>query len=249
MRGDADVAAAAALLAEPARAALVLAVMAEGPLSASELASRAEIAPSTASAHLARLVAAGFMTGSKQGRHRYYRLADPAVARAVEALSLVAPQPPVRSLREATRSELIRHARTCFDHLAGRVGVALARALERERVLLRSDGTYQLGPKAEVRLASLGIDLAELQRQRRPLVRGCVDWSERELHVAGALGAALAARLFELGWIRRRDGNRSVEVTPDGWARLKSEFGVETAVREDARLRSREPRSTRVAEE
>ena len=227
MRGDADIARAAALLAEPARAAFVSALMADGPLSATALAARGRIAPSTASEHLARLVAGGFLSSEKRGRHRYYRLADPAVAAAVEALAVVAPQPQVRSLREATRSELLRHARTCYDHLAGRVGVALARSLEQDGTLVRRDGDYELGPQAEMRLATLGIELQALRNGRRPLVRGCLDWSERELHVAGALGAAVASRLFELGWIKRRDGNRSVEVTAEGRAGFSSELGID----------------------
>jgi DNA-binding transcriptional ArsR family regulator len=229
VKGDADVAAAAALLAEATRAALVLAVMDDGPLPASELAARARIAPSTASEHLARLVAGGFLATRKSGRHRFYQLADPAVATAVEALAVVAPQPQVRSLRDATRSELIRHARTCYDHLAGQLGVALASALERDAALARRDGTYVLGRRATTRFATLGIDLAELKRQRRPLVRGCLDWSERELHVAGALGAALTARLLALGWIKRRAGNRSIELTATGRAGLFAEFGVDLA--------------------
>jgi DNA-binding transcriptional ArsR family regulator len=229
VNGDADVAAAAALLAEPARAALVLAVMDRGALSASELAAGAAIAPSTASEHLRRLVDGGFLVAAKRGRHRYYELAEPAVAEAVEALSRVAPQRPVRSLREATRSELIREARTCYDHLAGRLGVALARGLEQSAVVVRRNGTYALGAQAEQRLAELGLELETLARGRRPLVRGCLDWSERELHVAGALGAALAARLFELGWIERRAGNRSVAVTDAGRESLREQLGVDSA--------------------
>ena len=227
MNGDADVAAAAALLAEPARAALVLAVIEQGALPASELAARAGIAPSTASGHLSRLVDGGFLVKRKHGRRRYYELADAGVAETVEALSRIAPTPPVRSLREATRSELIRQARTCYDHLAGRLGVALARALERHRVLVRDDGTYMLGPGAASSLGVLGIDLDALARQRRPLVRGCLDWSEHDLHLAGALGAVVTARLFELDWIERREGNRSVRVTPTGRERLRGEFGLE----------------------
>ena len=227
MQGDADIAAVAALLAEPARAALVTAVIADGALAVTDLAERARIAPSTASEHLARLVAGGFLTGEKRGRHRYYRLADPAVAAAVEALALVAPQPPVRSLREATHSELLREARTCYDHLAGRVGVELARSLERDGTLVRRDGGYELGPKSRARLEVLGIDLTALERLRRPIVSGCLDWSERELHVAGALGAGLADRFFELDWIRRRDGNRSVEVTAQGQAGFAAELGID----------------------
>ena len=229
MRGEADIAAAAVLLAEPARCALLMAVMGEGRLAAGDLAARARIAPSTASEHLRQLVDGGFLLTSKNGRHRFYELADPAVAAAVEALALVAPQREVRSLREATRSELIRFARTCYDHLAGQIGVALASALENEGTLIRRDGEYAVGPQAEERLALLGIDLPGLRRQRRPLVRACLDWSEREPHVAGALGAALTARLFELRWIERRAGNRSVVVTAPGRAGLAREFGVNQA--------------------
>ena len=227
MQGDADIAAAAALLAEPTRAALVTAVIADGELPATDLAARARIASSTASEHLARLVAGGFLRFEKHGRHRYFRLADPAVAAAVEALALVAPQPPVRSLREATRSELLREARTCYDHLAGRIGVALARSLEQDGTLVRHNGGYELGSKSGARLEELGIDLAAVKRLRRPVVRGCLDWSERELHIAGALGAALADRFFELGWIKRREANRSVEVTARGRAGFLDELGVD----------------------
>jgi DNA-binding transcriptional ArsR family regulator len=221
---EADLAAAASLLAEPARAELMLATLADGPLTASELAARAGIARSTASGHLGRLVAGGFLVVVDRGRHRYYEPAGADVAEAVEALSRVAPQRPARSLREATRSELLREARTCYDHLAGRLGVALARALERRGVIVTSDGDYVLGEQAS-ELAAFGIDLDALSEQRRPLVRGCLDWSERELHLAGALGAALTDRLFELGCIARRDRTRSLEVTEAG-RELFAKLGV-----------------------
>jgi DNA-binding transcriptional ArsR family regulator len=216
MRGDADVAAAAALLAQPARADLVLAVIADGRLSASELAARAGIARSTASGHLRRLVNGGFLVVTDQGRNRYYELSGAGVAEVVEGLSRIAPERPVRSLKEANRGELLREARTCYDHLAGRLGVALARALEQRRVVVRSNDGYELGESAAPELERLGIDLDGLAQLRRPLVRGCLDWSERELHVAGAVGAALTARLFELGCLVRRDRTRSVAVTETG---------------------------------
>jgi DNA-binding transcriptional ArsR family regulator len=220
-----DLASAAALLAEPARADLMLATLADGPLTASELAARAGIARSTASGHLGRLVAGGFLVVAERGRHRYYEPAGTEVAEAVEALSRVAPQRPVTSLREATRSELLREARTCYDHLAGRLGVGLARALELRGVILTKDGDYVLGEQADAELAALGIELEPLSAQRRPLVRGCLDWSERELHLAGTVGAALTARLFELGCIVRRDTTRSVAITAAG-RKLLGELGV-----------------------
>jgi len=225
MDGDVDVAAAAALIGEPARASLLLALMEGERLPARELAARARIAPSTASGHLARLVDGGLITGERSGRHRYFRLADPAVAAALEALSTIAPARPVRSLRDASVSEAIRHARTCYDHLAGRLGVELTAALERDGVLVHDGGTFALG--RTVRLTQLGIDLESLSRRRRPVVRACLDWSERRRHVAGSVGAALADRLFELGWLKRRPTNRSVEITPLGLAQLRAEFGLE----------------------
>lgn len=220
-----DLAAAAALLAEPARAELVLAALADGPLGASELASRAGIARSTASGHLGRLVEGGLLAVSERGRRRYYELAGAEVAEAIESLARLAPQQPARSLREVNRSELLREARTCYDHLAGRLGVELARALERRRVIALSNGDYVLGDRAAAELAILEIELEPLADQRRPLVRGCLDWSERELHIAGALGAALNARLFELGCVVRRDRTRSVAVTQAG-RDLLDELGV-----------------------
>ena len=221
MQGEADISAAAALLAEPARAQFVLAVIEQGPLPASELARRTGIAASTASGHLARLVNAGFLVARKNGRYRYYDLGDPNVAEAVEALARVAPQRDVRSLREATRSGLLREARTCYDHLAGRLGVALVRGLERNQVVVRCNGDFEIGPRAAEWLCDLAVDLSALERRRRPLVRACLDWSERKPHVAGALGAALTSRFFELGWIERRDTNRSVAVTAAGQKLLR----------------------------
>jgi DNA-binding transcriptional ArsR family regulator len=216
MDSEPDLAAAASLLAEPARAELVLAVLADGSLTASALAARAGIARSTASGHLGRLVAGGLLVVSGRGRNRYFELAGTDVAEAVEALARIAPQRQARSLREATRYELLREARTCYDHLAGRAGVAFAVALERRGVIERVNGDYALGMRAAEELESLGIDLEPLTAQRRPLVRGCLDWSERELHVAGSLGAALTTRLFELGCLARRDATRSVVVTETG---------------------------------
>jgi DNA-binding transcriptional ArsR family regulator len=228
MDGDVDLAAAAALIGEPARAALLQALMADEPLPARELAARARIAPSTASGHLARLVDGGLITGKRTGRHRYFRLADPAVATAIEALAAIAPARPVRSLREASVSEAIRHARTCYDHLAGRLGVELTAALERDGILVHDGDTFELGRTR--RLTQLGIDLESLARRRRPLVRPCLDWSERRRHVAGALGAAIAERFFELGWLKRRPTNRSVEITPLGFAQLQAEFGLDLGI-------------------
>ena len=228
MSGDADVAAAAALLADRTRCSFVLALIDDGVLPASELAARVGVTASTASEHLARLVDGGVVTSTREGRQRRYSIAGAAVAEAVEALARIAPQPPARSLREVTRTKFLRHARTCYDHLAGAVGVAIADALVKKGALVRSGGgQFALGPAAASMLTPLTIDVDAVAAKRRPLVRGCLDWSERELHVAGALGAAITQRLFDLRWIERRETNRSVAVTDDGAAGLKSVFGID----------------------
>ncbi len=226
MRGDADVAAAGALIGEPARAALLLALTESPELSAGELAARAGIAASTASGHLARLTAANLVVAQRAGRQRLFRLADPSVADALEALAAIAPQRAVRSLREAHAGDALRRARTCYDHLAGRLGVELTAALARAGVL-SDNGEPELGPAASERLGALGIDVRSLDHGRRPLVRTCLDWSERRPHLAGALGAAVATSLFELGWIERRGANRSVFVTPPGRTGLRDHFGLD----------------------
>jgi DNA-binding transcriptional ArsR family regulator len=226
--GDVDVAAAAALIGEPARAALLIALTEAEYLPARELAARAGVAPSTASGHLARLLEGRLVVAQRSGRHRYFRLAGAEVAAAIEALSAIAPSRPVHSLREATVGQALREARTCYDHLAGRLGVELTAALERAGVLLLTkNGEYRLGKDAASYLArELRIDVADLQQGRRAVARPCVDWSERRRHVAGALGAALASSVLERCWVHRRAGNRSLEVTAAGCEALERQFGI-----------------------
>jgi|SRR5947209_1578613 len=242
MAGDADIAAFAGVLADPARAHIVL-VLADGrALPASVLASEAGIAPSTASSHLAKLVDAGLVDVERHGRHRYHRLAGPHVAELIEALARHAPPAPVRSLREGSRAHALRAARTCYDHLAGRLGTALMEALIDTGALVGGDGRfdpeaaradrlsapghdvdYRLTPEGADRLRSIGVDPDALPRGRRA-IRYCVDWSEQRHHLSGGLGAAICARLFDLGWVRRLDRSRAVKLTPEGAAGLERAF-------------------------
>jgi hypothetical protein len=213
------------------------------------LAHESGVAASTASGHLARLVDAGIFAVEQSGRHRYYRLAGPDVAAAVEALAAIAPQPPVTSLRESTRAAALRRARTCYDHLAGRFGVTLLEALVDSGALVRTDGgvgtarrpdarlaaavrkhPFRLGARAGQVFAQLEVDLPELlgrPASSRPLLRFCVDWSEQRYHLAGALGAALLARAESDGWITRRRSGRAVDVTDRGRAVLQEVLGVQ----------------------
>jgi DNA-binding transcriptional ArsR family regulator len=250
-RSAADIAPVAALFADRTRARIVSALADGRALPASVIAQESGVAASTASEHLARLVAGGVLTVERSGRHRYYRLAGPEVAAAIEALAVISPQPPVRSLRESTRAAALRRARTCYDHLAGRVGVAVTAALVDRGALVRTDGLcgtgrapadrlaapvpaapYDLGDTAVAVFAQLGLDLSPLlerPRTARPLLRFCVDWSEQRHHLAGALGAALLDALEGAGWVRRRAVGRAVEITEAGRHGLHSAIGVQPA--------------------
>ncbi len=231
--GDADLAAVADLLADRSRCRILLALGDGRALPASVLADEAGVAASTASAHLRRLVDARMLRLEAHGRHRYYRLASPQVGELIEAVARLAPPMKVRSLREGTKAEAVRRARTCYDHLAGRLGVALMEGLLDQGVLTGGDGQFDDRRARRDRLAAPGWDVAYVLSERgvdkldelgvdcsaagkRPLVRYCVDWSEQRHHLAGALGARLAARLEDLGWICRLPGTRAVRVTDAG---------------------------------
>ena len=213
-------------MGDPNRASMLLALLGGDELPAGELAARAGASSSLASAHLAKLTAGGLVVAERRGRNRYFRLADRGVADAIEAMLTIAPERRARSLRESNRGEAIRHARTCYDHLAGELGVALTDSLvHRGLIGAHSDG-YPLTPTGDRRLRALGIDVDGLRGQRRALTRACLDWTERRPHLAGSLGAALATRLLELEWVRRRPDTRAVTVTDAGRRQLRARLEI-----------------------
>lgn len=224
----------AALAGDPARAGMLQALMDGRALTASELAYVAGITPQTASSHLARMTEVGLLSVEKQGRHRYHRLSSPAVAQMMESIMQVASGLEVnrRPLVIGPRDAALRAARTCYDHLAGGLGVAVADALVAGGFLEMATDAG-IVTKAGVDLfTQLGIDIDGSstgggKRGKRVLCRPCLDWSERRPHIAGAVGAALCAHSFAKGWIRRINDTRAVAITQEGHRTLREIFGMD----------------------
>jgi DNA-binding transcriptional ArsR family regulator len=227
----------AALVGNPARANILMALIEGRALTASELAYVAGVSPQTTSEHLAMLRAAKLLSMTKQGRHCYFRLGSPHVARMIESIMVVAADAPQRYRPRWNGGDQLRTARTCYDHIAGRLGVALAEALTRnEHIVLGEDGGM-VTPAGEQFLDGFGIHLDDVKRGRRAFCRPCVDWSERRLHLAGALGAALAGRCLELGWVARIRDSRALKVSAAGERGFSEAFGITLGAEETEFLR------------
>jgi DNA-binding transcriptional ArsR family regulator len=210
-------------MGEPARAAMLVALLDGRSLPASELAAIAGVKPPTASAHLAQLVEGGLVTDRRLGRHRYFALAGPDVADAVEALQRIAPRQAVSSYRQSATAERLAEARSCYDHLAGRVALRLADALVAEGAIapLEAGRPGRILPSAGAGTLAMRLGLPEVGADgRRPAVRGCLDWTERRPHIAGRLGAHLLDTVLTEGWVSRVPGDRSLRVTDAGRAAL-----------------------------
>lgn len=226
MPGEADIAAVAALLAEPTRAKMLLALSDGRAFTTNELARSAKVAPSTASEHLARLLDAELLVVEKQGRNRFYRLADPTIVEIMESLAHLAPRVKIRSLSESEQAQAVHLARMCYNHLAGRLGVSLTEALLEKQVLHNVDTGYVMEQAGMDWMEDFGVPCQQLKRRGLLFVPRHIDWSERRYHVAGAFGAALSQRLFELNWIKRRPASRSVHLTPEGQTEMERTFGL-----------------------
>jgi DNA-binding transcriptional ArsR family regulator len=224
--GDANIAAVASLLADPARATIMIALSDGRALPAGELARLAHVSPSTASSHLSKLAEGGLIEVEAWGRHRYYRVAGPEIVGALEALSLVSPAKPVRSLGQSRKAEAVRFARTCYDHLAGFLGVKLTRSLVGLDVLRELEDGYEVSEEGFLHLTEFGLDLSG-RKERMRFAPAHVDWSERYHHFAGPLAKAVASRLFELKWVARTPSSRAVRVTEAGQAGLRERFGLD----------------------
>jgi DNA-binding transcriptional ArsR family regulator len=230
---EADVTPVASLLADSARSAMLWALSNGRALPAGELARIGAVSPSVASAHLSKLTTGGLVTSERHGRHRYYRLADNGIVAALEALAAIAPPRRASSNKEAHAARAIRHARTCYDHLAGTLGVSVADALVSDGSLKLDNREYHVSAAGVIRLAKIGVDvpgIIEVTRHtRRPFARACLDWSERRYHLAGALGAALVERFLNAEWVERMPSTRALKVTSAGRRALRRHLDIKVA--------------------
>ena len=216
----------ASLIGDPARANMLAALMNGRALSATELGLAARVAPSTASGHLAKLVDGRLLSVVPSGRHRYFRLASPSVARVLEELMVLAGEGPPRYRPPSRCGEEMARARTCYDHFAGKLGVAIADSLSSRGFVRLGDDGGIVTDAGRTFLAGLGIAIDHQKATRRPFCRPCLDWSERRWHIAGTVGAAIASHAFANGWTERRAGSRAVFVTASGERAFEDLFGI-----------------------
>jgi DNA-binding transcriptional ArsR family regulator len=233
----ADIAPVAGLMADRTRATMLNVLLDGRPLAAGELAHIAGVSAATASSHLSKLLGGGLVTVVQQGRHRYYRLNGRDVAAAVEAVALISPPLPARSLRQSRQAAALQEARTCYDHLAGRAGTTLLAALMDRGLVELADGRgedgssppgrpYDVTPKGEHLLGDLGVDVPALRRGRRRFAADCLDWTQRTPHLNGALGAAITTSLIDHGWFEHGPQPRALRLTDLGRKGLTESFGI-----------------------
>jgi DNA-binding transcriptional ArsR family regulator len=215
----------AALIGEPARATILWTLLDGKAFTATELAIAADTSASNISMHLSKLLNADLLKAENHGRHRYYSFSKTETAYAVEALAALLP-PPSKKVQQADIISPVQQCRTCYDHLAGKTGVALTNALLKQKIITEIDNAFELTSKGKKWFLAMDIDTDELQQQRRSFLRPCLDWSERRYHMAGSLAAALLDKMLSHDWIRRTKNSRAVIVTAKGQKNLYEKLKI-----------------------
>lgn len=219
----------ASIIADQSRGKMLSSLMNLDGLPASELALIAGVTPQTASSHLGKMAAAGLVKLTKQGRHRYYSIASEEVADILEKLAVLAPMPRMKTTKESTELRFLKAGRTCYGHLAGKAGVALLDRLLDQKYLEKNGDEYDLSRQGNVFFEQMGLPSKSLRKLRRVFACPCLDWTERKYHLAGALGSALTAFMFEQKFIRRVESSRAIMFTDKGKAFLLEHFSIDIA--------------------
>ncbi len=226
MKVGPDIALLGSLVGDPARANMLTALMSGKALTASELAAEAGVTRQTASAHLGRLETGGLVRQRKQGRHRYFSLADDDVGRVLESMMGLAAKKGHSRTRTGPKEPALRKARVCYNHLAGELGVRMLDSLTTRKFLVEDGDNLELTAAGRIFVRQFGVDIDALRTSRRPLCKACLDWSARRSHLAGALGTALLQRFYQLGWAKRETGTRIVAFSKEGEARFLANFSA-----------------------
>lgn len=226
MNGSPNISELASLLADPARATILTSLMDGRFHTAGELALISQIKPQTASYHLAKLSKSGCVEMEKHGRFHYFQLANQEIAQLLESFLTLSLPVKVRTFKEDLQTKALCKARTCYDHLAGQLGVALTEAMVNDGVILKKDEHFEVTDKGQQFFSNLGLNLPVLRKKRRSFSRACLDWSERKHHLAGTLGSALASHFFQMNWIVYLPSTRAVKITSIGEKSIQKYFNL-----------------------
>lgn len=217
----------ASLLCEPSRAKIVWNLLDGRAYTAGELALASDLSPTSVSNHLSKLLNGKIVKVDVQGRHRYYSFATPEVAYVVESLANLANQEPSFKPDKHLTTNDVKYCRTCYDHLAGKVGVGIVDKLISRKIIERQDKNFVITENGSEFFSEFGLELTELQKQKRYYAKACLDWSERKYHLAGSLGAALLDKMLQLDWLRKTKNSRAIIITSIGVSGLRKTFEVE----------------------
>ncbi|CAA9201595.1 hypothetical protein FLA105534_03678 [Flavobacterium bizetiae] len=217
---------AAGLIGDATRAAIMWTLLDGRAFTATELSVAVNTSPQNMSMHLGKLLEANLLTVEKQGRHKYYRFSSKEVAYVVEAMANLIPKPEISSKKKTENYLPIKYCRTCYDHLAGKIGVALADSLINQKIIIEKNNIFEISPEGEKWFSDFGINLEEAQKQKRIFLKPCLDWSERRNHIAGSVGTLLLNKMLEQDWIRRTKDSRAIIITGKGEKEFLKNFKI-----------------------
>jgi len=217
---------AAGLIGDATRAAIMWTLLDCRAFTATELSIAVNTSPQNISMHLGKLLEANLLSVEKQGRHKYYRFSSKEVAYVVEAMANLIPKPEISSKKKIENYPPVKYCRTCYDHLAGKIGVALADSLLEQKIIIEKNNTFEISPEGEKWFSDFGINLEEAQKQKRIFLKPCLDWSERRYHIAGSVGTLLLNKMLEQDWIRRTKDSRTIIITGKGEKEMLQNFKI-----------------------
>jgi len=216
----------ATLIGDATRASILWNLLDGKAFTATELAIAVETSAQNISMHLGKLLDADLISVEKQGRHKYYRFSNKEVAYAVEAMANLIPKPEISAKKKTENYPPIKYCRTCYDHLAGKIGVALAESLLEQKIIIEKNNTFEISPEGGKWFSDFGINLEEAQKQKRIFLKPCLDWSERRYHIAGSVGTLLLNKMLEQDWIRRTANSRVIIITAKGEKEMLKSFKI-----------------------